>query len=577
MFGYIDWTKALNNDGKYIDYVTEFYAGTGVKTYEVKADLASAWGAGSILTDILDGKLYNADNFEVADSGTKFTSADLLYVTLVKDGSGYYAIAGVDDSAYVTETVAKTYYYDHGGEKTSTDANGMVNVGNDSRGVFLKSTTYNGVSSGYRTRIRFAQQFDVKAAGAATTWVSGGNGWDNSYILKYEKVPGTTEYLPETEAGQVPGEKNEYKMTIGYNPYYEKTVANDGTVTYTLKWTELAEYSGIIGTTTYKFDPNKAILIPLYVEGGKTQLVNGSEFATQDYTQNVNYYVNEEGLVWKIDSAETAYDTNLANGVTTYDDTNKQATGAEATAPANYSSLKTVEVTKTGDTYKLNINKGLGAVPQTVTVDADTAIVVVTPTNTKVVTITVTSPEKLYEAGQTIFATDYQLYGKMLSVIGTVSGDVSAIEIPTASETPVDPGQNPDDPSAETKVCYVTVEGLAIDVQTGKVFTAVNNAPEAGYYVVAKNGAVKSASAILDGELSGVSVMGAPIGLDGEYVFLDGATVSDETPWGVEFSTMYHELYIQRTLYQNANAKVTFQYFVVDGVTYVLVDSVEIG
>ena len=165
----------------------------------------------------------------------------------------------------------------------------------------------------------------------------------------------------------------------------------------------------------------------------------------------------------------------------------------------------------------------------------------------------------------------------MLSVIGTVSGSVADIDIPTASETPVDPGQNPDDPSAETKVCYVTVEGLALDVKTGKVFTAVNNAPEAGYYVVAKNGTVKSAVEILDGELSGVSVMGAPIGLDGEYVFLDGATVADATPWGVEFSTTYHELYIQRTLYQNANAKVTFQYFVVDDVTYVLVDSIEIG
>jgi len=576
LFGYIDWTKF--GDTVEVDDTTsikaleaaavDYYTGKGVNTYEVKASLTSVWGSSAsatdLLTAILDGKLYNADNLAEDDT---FTSNDLLYVSLTLDGSGYYALEGVDTASY-GRTVVST-----GFNHTASGAWTMVNIGNDTTNTFIRNLTYNGVSNGYRSRIRLAYSFDIVAAGAATTWVAGGEDWENSYILKYEKVADTQELLPVNAAGQVPGEKNEYKMTIGYNPYFVKSVDSNGKVTFKLQWTELAEYEGIIGTTTYKFDPNKAVLIPLYVDSGKTQLVNGSELAAKDYTTDNDYFVDEEGKVWKIDSAEAAYDHDLSKGTTIYDDTNKVATGATATAPTSYNTLKTVEVTKSGDTYKLNINMGLGSADKVVTIDGDKEIVIVTPTNTKVVTITVTTAAKLYEAGQTIFATEYQLNGTTLSVIGTTSGDASKINIPTVSETPTEDPDNPDDPTAEVKTCYITPEGLALDITTGEVFTAVKNAPAAGYYNVSKSGAVKGEAELLDGVVTAISPLGKATGIDGEVVFIQDGTVSDKQPWGVAYSYLYVELYVSSILSQQV-PEVTFSYIVVNGVNYVLVDTI---
>ncbi len=132
------------------------------------------------------------------------------------------------------------------------------------------------------------------------------------------------------------------------------------------------------------------------------------------------------------------------------------------------------------------------------------------------------------------------------------------------------------DPSKDIKVCYVNADGVAIDITTGKSFTDVTDAPEAGYYSVAKDGSVKGEAEIKEGTFTSVTVYGEAVGFEGEVAFIENGVKSDRRPWGDEYCELYTKLAQILALYQRTPS-VTFKYIEINGINYVLVDTIELN
>ena len=127
----------------------------------------------------------------------------------------------------------------------------------------------------------------------------------------------------------------------------------------------------------------------------------------------------------------------------------------------------------------------------------------------------------------------------------------------------------------DVRACYVDADGIAVDIRTGRSFVAVAGVTEAGYYNVAGDGSVLGAADIKEGVITNVDTYGVAEGFEGKVVFIENGKKSSKQPWGVEYSELNAKITTMRTLY-GTDPKVTFSYIAVDGVNYVLVDTIKV-
>ena len=132
-----------------------------------------------------------------------------------------------------------------------------------------------------------------------------------------------------------------------------------------------------------------------------------------------------------------------------------------------------------------------------------------------------------------------------------------------------------EDPAKDIRACYVDSEGIAMDIRTGKSFVAVAAVEKAGYYNVAGDGTVKGEADIKEGVITSVDTDGTEVGFEGKVVFLENGKESAKKPWGVAFSELNAKLTMMKTLY-GTDPTVTFSYIAVDGVNYVLIDTIKV-
>ena len=130
--------------------------------------------------------------------------------------------------------------------------------------------------------------------------------------------------------------------------------------------------------------------------------------------------------------------------------------------------------------------------------------------------------------------------------------------------------------TVKPKVCFVNEDGAAIDITTGEVFANAENAPKAGYYVVAADGTIEDEAELKDGVITSITIQGKAVGFEGEVAFIENGVKSDRRPWGNEYCELYTKLAQILALYQRTPS-VTFKYIEINGINYVLVDTIELN
>ena len=372
--------------------VTVRGSGTSVWTY----DAATYKFVHELLTE---QKLYNTATWTTAG---KVTASDLLYVTLGTDASGYYTIEGKDAKAYTDWTLV--------GDELDTAAFCIATGGNGNN-AWRYVCGYVGVIAR-----------DYKQ-GATQTWITGNATKAlGSAIIdgSYTKTSTTSTVLPDGN-----GFTDTFKMAVGKNPYYLRTIDAKGLVTIEKYYGEVTLYENVVGTKYYQIDRSKTIVIELYTAesdgSAKKQVVDDGV----SYSDNSKYWVDSTGLVYKIDStAGIVYDTTkTTSSEYVYDISN-------ATPIQSYTDVKmgdTVSGVKCGTqqgytvaTFTNMSENAVGYVPTMVNVSIATnlsaadaftmmgssMIVIATPTASGM-TYTSTTAKALADKGTTLYVTSY--------------------------------------------------------------------------------------------------------------------------------------------------------------------------
>lgn len=241
-------------------YVATVRGGVGgVATYEVRASASSIfdWENYKVYNAIFSGKL--GDPNGMAD-GKVNPGKDLIYVTVMSDaGSLDYLVYG-DKNTYPST----------------------------SYGRYGTSAYYEVEASGSGTNLMrlWASRISIFSATPQNAWLD----VDGEYIIDIEEIDGSRVVADDGSSYTA-----SYKATVGFGPYYDRTLTSDG-YEYVLRFTEIVEYTNVEGTATAIVDKAQTLMIPLYkgetgTQSTQVQAVTEEDFAT--YTIANGYYIDD--------------------------------------------------------------------------------------------------------------------------------------------------------------------------------------------------------------------------------------------------------------------------------------------
>ena len=387
-------------------YVATVRGGVGgVATYEVRASASSIfdWENYKVYNAIFSGKL--GDPNGMAD-GKVNPGKDLIYVTVMSDaGSLDYLVYG-DKNTYPST----------------------------SYGRYGTSAYYEVEASGSGTNLMrlWASRISIFSATPQNAWLD----VDGEYIIDIEEIAGS-----RVVAGDGSSYTASYKATVGFGPYYDRTLTSDG-YEYVLRFTEIVEYTDVEGTATAIVDKAQTLMIPLYkgetgTQSTQVQAVTEEDFAK--YTIANGYYIDDVThlvyvLYGKDGNYEVTYKTD-ANGNIVYSDVVYNWENGTGTTVGTNVSFDTYDVDRYATltwTEKDRDEEGWFPGASYVTLDgttyeamSTTPVVIVTPSEDGF-DITTTTLANIPEAG--LFVTTWNAvdnYGT-LSAIAIVGGTTGA-------------------------------------------------------------------------------------------------------------------------------------------------------
>ena len=394
-------------------YASEGRGGVnGVSTYEVRASASSIfdWENYKVYNAIFSGKL--GDPNAMAD-GKVNPSKDLIYVTVMSDaGNLNYLLYG----DRVTWPAASYGAYSDTSFYTVTPNSNLMNLWTNN--VVLNTKPQE-------------------------SWLD----VEGEYIIDIEEIAGSRVVAEDGSFYTA-----SYKATVGFGPYYDRTLTNDG-YEYVLRFTEIVEYTNVEGTATAIVDKAQTLMIPLYkgetgTQSTQVQAVTEEDFAK--YTIANGYYIDDVThlvyvLYGKDGNYEVTYKTD-ANGNIVYSDVVYNWETGTGTKVGTNVPFDTYDVDKYATltwTEKDRNEEGWFPGASYVTLDgktyeamSTTPVVIVTPSEDGF-DITTTTLANIPEAG--LFVTTWNAvenYGT-LSAIAIVGGTTGADVTPTDDSTVV--------------------------------------------------------------------------------------------------------------------------------------------
>lgn len=197
-------------------------------------------------------------------------------------------------------------------------ADGRINLGSD----LVYVTVMKDAGSSY---LKYNAYEDAAASAIENSWLD----VEGRYNISLAEIDGTRKYADDKSSYTA-----EYKGTVGFGPYYDRTYNTTKKVyEYVLKFTKVVEYTGITGSATAVIDKTKTLMTPVYVgETGtvSVQLKATTEADFEKYSVANGYYIDDvTNLVYQlIDKAEIVYKTDEKGNIV-YSDVKYDETTAE--------------------------------------------------------------------------------------------------------------------------------------------------------------------------------------------------------------------------------------------------------